>query len=264
MQEELDDGRFLIDQREEIVLVTLNQPERLNAVTKGMLDGLEAAMERIGSDGARSLIVTGAGPRAFCAGTDLSEVATLTREEVAEKNDRARSLFQRLATSRFVSIAAVNGLAMGGGLELAAACSFRVAAPHAVFSVPEIKIGVIPTYGGTQRLPALVGRTRALDLLLTGRSVAVEEALSWGLVDRVAEEGTDVLDASFAFARSINCYSDVSIKATLDCVAAAGPEVTREGLDREAEVVRRVMRSYDAEEGVRAFLEKRPPRFEHR
>ncbi len=246
------------------VTVTLNQPRKMNAFSRAMLAALEDVVREMISTRARALILTGAGDKAFCAGSDLSEAPEMSKKDASEKNDRARAICQRIATANFVSVAAVNGLALGGGLELASACTFRVASPSATFSLPEIKIGVMPTYGGTQRVPALIGKTRALDLMLTGRTIDCQEAHAWGLVDRVAKEGTSALEEATAVTNEILGYSQVSIDAITRCVNMAGPEVTEAGLRVEGIAAREVSSSHDAKEGVRAFLEKRAPIFKHR
>jgi enoyl-CoA hydratase len=159
-----------------------------------------------------------------------------------------------------LSVAAVNGLAFGGGLELAMACVLRVAAPHATFSLPEIKLGLLPAYGGTQFLPALVGAARALELMLTGRVLAAEEALAMGLVHRIAGPD-DLLAQAIDFGREVTRFGPAAIDGIRRCVAAAGPGVTDAGLAVEDAVVREVFVTDDAREGVAAFLEKRPARF---
>jgi enoyl-CoA hydratase len=158
-------------------------------------------------------------------------------------------------------VAALNGLAFGGGLELAMACTFRISTAHALLSLPEIKLGVLPSYGGTQFLPALIGKALALDLALTGRSIPAAEALAIGLINRVASTEKPLLDQALEFARSITNHSRLAVNSLQRCIAAAGAVVTEEGLAVEAAEVHLVEASEDAREGVRAFLEKRPPVF---
>lgn len=261
---------------------------RLNALTKGVLEGLSACLDEAESRGVRALIVVGEGERAFCAGTDLAELTTLTNEQRDAKTRFARQLLVRLHRSKVVSVAAVNGLAFGGGLELALACTFRIAAPHATFALPEVKLGVFPVYGGTQLLPAVVGQARAVDLMITGRTVDCAEALAIGLISRVATPGGEPAVGSAAaaviaaaagaaplpgdelvaqarqLAGSVTCWSQVPIDAIRACVEASGPVVTDAGLLAEEAQSQRVMGSEDGKEGVRAFVEKRPPVFRNR
>lgn len=253
------DGR--LDWLDDGAVLTITRPSRLNAVTRPVLDLLEQALDQAEARGARFLLLTGEGERAFCAGTDLQEARELGDDAMVAKCARARSLLWRLSEAPFLSVAAVNGLAFGGGLELAIACTMRIAVPTARLAMPEIKLGVLPAYGGTQFLPALIGRARALDLMLTGRTVEVPEAQAIGLIDRVAAPGAPLLGQALALARSITVYSAGAVAAIRHCVRASGPAVTASGMAVEDAQVQTVMRSDDAHEGIAAFLDKRAPRF---
>lgn len=242
----------------------LTRPEKLNSITTTMLNGLSYCLDELERRGARWLVIIGEGERAFCAGTDLGEAAKMSPDEVDAKNLFARTLLFRLSKSPAISVAAINGLGYGGGLELAMACSFRIAAPHADLCLPEIKLGVLPSYGGTQFLPALIGSARALDLMLTGRSVNATEALSMGLINRIADLESPLLDQALDLAGSVTRYSQVAIGGIRRCVAASGAMVSAEGLAVEEAQVHAVTCSEDAQEGVRAFLAKRAPTFRHR
>jgi enoyl-CoA hydratase len=255
---------FTIERKDECVLLTLTRPAKLNAITVAILDGIESCCDALDRREARVLIITGEGDRAFCAGTDLAESAELGGEASSRKVMRARALFVRLHRSPWTSIAALNGLSYGGGLELAMACTFRVAAPHARLALPEIKIGVLPAYGGTQFLPALIGKARALDLMLTGRALPADEALAWGLIDRLAAEPSLLLEEAESLARSVLAHSQFAIERVRRCVAAAGSTVSDEGLAVEGQAFVEVLASADAMEGAMAFLEKRKPKFVHR
>lgn len=256
------DGR--LDWLDDGAVLTITRPARLNAVTRPVLDLLEHTLDQATARGARFLVLTGEGERAFCAGTDLQEARDLGDDAMVAKCARARSLLWRLSEAPFISVAAVNGLAFGGGLELAITCTMRIAVPAARFAMPEIKLGVLPAYGGTQFLPALIGRTRALDLMLTGRTVEVAEAQAIGLVDRVATADAPLLEQALALARSITVYSADAIDAIRRCVQASGPDITAAGMAVEDAAVQVVMRSDDAHEGIAAFLDKRAPRFNRR
>ena len=274
---------------DDCAIFRIRRARKLNALTKGVLEGLSACLDAAEARGVRALVIVGEGEKAFCAGTDLAELTGLTTEAREAKTRFARDLLVRLHRSKIVSIAAVNGLAFGGGLELALACTFRIAAPHATFALPEVKLGVFPVYGGTQFLPKVVGPARAVDMMITGRTVDCAEALAMGLVSRVA--GTDgrpgvspaaidagrtlaatagpmpadrLVDQALQLARSVTCWSQVAVNAIRACVEASGTEVTDEGLASEDVQSKIVMASEDGREGVRAFVEKRPPVFRHR
>jgi enoyl-CoA hydratase len=260
-QSATDAPHFVIENFEHGVIFRINRPHKLNAITKEIKRGLDQCLTDAETRGLRAIIITGTGERAFCAGTDLAEWPTMPVEERAASSDMARDFLFRLSGAKPVSIAAMNGLAFGGGLELAMGCTFRVAASHVRVALPEIKLGLIPAYAGTQYLTALVGRARALEMMLTGKPVGAGEALAMGLVNRLVPEGSSALDGALALAAEVCTHSPVAIAAVRAAVDAAGPQVTRAGLDFEGEQVRRVARSDDAREGVTAFLEKRPARF---
>jgi enoyl-CoA hydratase len=239
----------------------IERPAKLNALTRPVLLGLAACLDDLEARGARLLVVTGAGERAFCAGTDLGELQTLDPDTRIAKSTMARELLVRLSRSPLVSVAAVNGLAFGGGLELAMACTLRIAAPHATMSLPEVKLGLLPAYAGTQFLPALVGKARALEIMMTGRVLATREALAMGLLHRIADPGTPLLEQALGFGREVVRWPAGALAWIRRCVDAAGEQVTHAGLAVEDAAVRATFDSADAREGVAAFLEKREPRF---
>ncbi len=248
----------------DIHVFRLNRPAKLNALTRPVLDGLAQTLTMLEQGAGRALIIIGTGERAFCAGTDLAEIQGMPAPARLAKNSLARDLMVRLSRSRVLSIAALNGLAYGGGLELAMGCTFRLALPHVRVSLPEIKLGLIPAYGGTQFLPAIIGRDRALEMMLTGRAVDAAQAHQMGLITRLALPSRPLLDQALAFAREITVYGQQAIDAVRLCVDAAGSTVTPAGLAVEDEQVRRVFHTEDAGEGVQAFLQKRAPVFRHR
>ena len=250
--------------KDEHCIFRLTRPQKLNAITKAILDGLEDCLDELDRGRARALLITGEGDRAFSAGTDLTESVGLDAEENKAKVRRARALFLRLHRSPVSSFAAVNGIAYGGGLELALACTFRIAAPGARMALPEIKLGVLPAYGGTQFLPAVVGAPRALDMMLTGRSVETDEALAMGLINRVANDRASLLDEAQSFAGEVTAHSQYAIERIRRCVAASGSQVTEEALEIEGQAFHEMMESADAMEGIQAFFEKRQPHFTHR
>lgn len=252
---------FSIETLPEGALFRIERPAKLNALTRAVMKGLSDCIDALEAQGARLLIITGRGERAFCAGTDLGELKGLTLDERRAKSDASRALLVRLHRSQLLSLAAVNGLAFGGGLELAMACTVRLASAHASFSLPEVKLGLVPAYAGTQLLPALIGKARALELMLTGRTVDAHEALGIGLIHRLAHTDTSLDEQALAFARDITRWSPTALQAIRACVDAAGDTLTDEGLAVEMREVNANYGSSDAQEGMSAFLEKRSPHF---
>ena len=239
----------------EIEIVTLNRPEALNALSFGVLRELEEAFTTLRSSDARGLIVTGAGEKSFCAGADIKEMRG--RDLLAQKRDTrlGQRVMTLLCELPMTSIAVVNGYAFGGGMELAMGCTFRLATSNAKFGQPEIKLGIIPGYGGTQRLPRLIGEARALELIMTGRTVGAEEALALGLVNRIVQG--DPVEAGKAFALEFTGYSLPVLEFAREAVMRAGDLPVREGLMIEADLSTLSFQTEDAEEGMAAFVEKR-------
>jgi enoyl-CoA hydratase len=252
---------FSIEPLTEGAVFRIERPAKLNALTRAVMNGLSDCIARLEASRARLLVITSAGERAFCAGTDLGELKGLTLEERRAKSDASRDLLVRLHRSPLLSVAAINGLAFGGGLELAMACSLRITAAHATMSLPEIKLGLVPAYAGTQLLPTLVGKARALDLMLTGRAIDAREAHAIGLVHRIAGAEGSLIDQALAFAREITRWSPGAIRAIRTCVDAAGEHLSDEGLAIEKHEVNANYGSADALEGMAAFLEKRAANF---
>ena len=255
---------MLVERRqvEEFALLTLNRPEALNALNAALLGELGAGLDWAAASGARALLITGAGTRAFCAGADIAELRGRSVPRVKQDAELGQSLFRRLDGHALPSVAIVKGYAFGGGLELAMACTFRVATPGAALGLPEIKLGVIPGYGGTQRLPRLVGEARALELIMTGRRVDAEEAFRIGLVHRVLSG--DPLAAAMEFARQFTGFSLPALRLAREAVQRALTTTLGEGLRIEADLSTLAFQTHDATEGTTAFLEKRAARFEDR
>ena len=239
----------------EIEIVTLNRPEALNALSFGVLRELEEVFTILRSSDARGLIVTGAGEKSFCAGADIKEMRG--RDLLAQKRDTrlGQRVMTLLCELPMTSIAVVNGYAFGGGMELAMGCTFRLATSNAKFGQPEIKLGIIPGYGGTQRLPRLIGEARALELIMTGRTVGAEEALALGLINRIVQG--DPIEAGKAFALEFTGYSLPVLEFAREAVMRAGDLPVREGLMIEADLSTLSFQTEDAEEGMAAFVEKR-------
>lgn len=248
---------------DEFALVTLNRPEALNALSFSVMEEIDAAITEAAKTDARAILFTGAGDRAFCAGADISELQSLPPHGFREQLRRGQSVFNRLSELPIPSFAVINGLALGGGMELALACTFRVASPKARMGLPEIKLGAVPGYGGTQRLPRLVGQGRALDIAMSGRFVEAEEALAIGLVNRVIGEG-DLLEGAKEYARQFTCYGLPGLRLVRDSILRAGDLPLAEGLKAEAELSAISFSTADAKEGTSAFLEKRPAQFKDR
>lgn len=248
-----------LTRQDEFAVITLDRQEALNALSAAVLRELEQMFDQVAGGDARGLIVTGAGAKAFCAGADIKELTGRSLSEQRRDAVYGQAVLARLDELPMLSVAAINGYAFGGGMELALACTFRVAAPTAKMGLPEIKLGLIPGYGGTQRLPRVIGEARALDIIMSGRTLDAEEALRIGLVHRIAE-GT-VLDAAIAYARQFGGYGLPALRLARDAVRRAHDVPLREGLKIEADLNTLAFQTQDAVEGMNAFMEKRKPKF---
>ena len=244
---------------QEFALVRLNRPDALNALSFSLLGDLAAAIDAAAKTDARALLFIGAGEKAFCAGADIKELTG--RDVIAQKRgaELGQAVFAKLDRLPMPSVAIVNGYAFGGGLELALACTFRVATANAKMGLPEIKLGLIPGYGGTQRLPRVIGEARALEMIMTGRTIDAATAHAWGLVSRIVEG--DALAAGIAFAREFSGFSLPVLGFAREAVQRALDVPVHEGLRIEADLSTLAYRTKDADEGMAAFLEKRKPRF---
>ena len=245
--------------RDGCAVLTLNRPEALNALSFAILGEIGAAIDEAAKSSGRALIVTGAGPKAFCAGADIKELGS--RDLMAQKRgaELGQAVFAKLDSLPIASIAVINGFAFGGGLELALACTFRLATTNARMGCPEIKLGLIPGYGGTQRLPRIIGEPRALELVMTGRTVDAVEAERIGLVSKIVS-GDPVVEG-LAFAKTFTGYSLPTLEFARAAVQRAQTVPLQEGLKIEADLSTLAYRTADAAEGIAAFAEKRPPRF---
>ncbi len=255
-------GEIATEVRERIAIWSLARPERLNALTTSMLEELTSRAHALRVDPeVRALVITGQGTRAFCAGADLKERRTMSDAQVRAFLDAAGRAFLALDQLDRPVIAALNGAALGGGLELALACDLRVAAPGALLGLPEVALGIIPGAGGTQRLPRVVGLARATQMILTGEKIPAEEALRIGLVNRVAAAGQDVLSCALEFARAFAEGAPLALAAALEALRAADELPLSDGLTRERACYERVLASVDRVEALAAFAEKRKPVF---
>jgi enoyl-CoA hydratase/carnithine racemase len=244
-----------------VVTLTLSRPARLNAMGMRLVAELRAALDLVeGDPEARALIITGAGPRAFCTGADLKERAAMDGPARWAHNRAINDVHTQLARLQIATIAAVNGMALGGGTELAAACDFRLAAEGASFGLPEVGLGTIPGAGGTQRLPRLIGPTRAKELILTARRIDAATALAWGLVSSV-HPADELLAAARALAAAIARQSPRAVayaKAAIDLGLESSLE---QGLRYEAAAAGAALAAEDYQIGLEAFTNKEPPVF---
>jgi enoyl-CoA hydratase len=257
-------GNFVrVENPEEgIRVVTVDRPEKLNTLNAAVLEGLAQAIAQAESDGdLRCLIVTGAGEKAFIAGADIGELAKLTPIKGREHSRRGQALLDRIESLPVPTIAAINGYAYGGGLELAMACTIRVASENARMGLPETSLGIIPGYGGTQRLARHVGRARALELVLTSeKGLTAAEAERIGLVNRVVPAG-QALSASLEMARKIRANGPTACRYALEAIRRGLDVPLAEGQVLEATLFGLCAATEDMKEGMSAFLEKRPAKF---
>ncbi|MEM5428512.1 enoyl-CoA hydratase/isomerase family protein [Cupriavidus oxalaticus] len=244
----------------ELAVLTIDRPAALNALNVDMLKALTGHVDDIERSGVRGLVVVGAGDRAFCAGADIAELQDRSPQQHLEGSLSGQAVFSRLAALSMPSVAVIRGAALGGGLELAMACSYRVALAGAKLGLPEIKLGLIPGYGGTQRLPRLVGTARALDLITTGRVVGADEALEIGLIDRLLEQG-DPVAVGKAYLAEVSAGRPMALHFAREAVLTAARLDLDAGLRAEAELFTRATCTADAREGIDAFLAKRAPQF---
>jgi enoyl-CoA hydratase len=244
-----------------VATITINRPAVRNALNDATLGAIDAAVALLDADPeVRVILLTGAGDKAFIAGADINELSRATAVTGRALALRGQAVFERIAAASKPVIAVINGFCLGGGCELALACTFRFAADTAEIGQPEINLGIIPGYGGSQRLPRLIGRDRALDLILTGRRVPAAEALAIGLVTRVHPAATLHAEA-LAYARELAAKAPIAVRLALDAVRAGLEQPLAEALAHEAALFGLVSATDDMREGTRAFLEKRPAQF---
>ena len=252
----------LLTTREASVLtVTINRPKVLNALNTQTMRELDEAMAEAARDrDVRVVILTGAGDRAFVAGADISELSVQSPVGGRDHARTGQAVLDRLERLGKPVIAAVNGFALGGGCELAMACTLRIAADTAKFGQPEINLGLIPGYAGSQRLPRLVGRGRALELLLTGNPISADEAWRIGLVNRVVPAAT-LMPEAMTLAQTLAAKAPIAVRYILDAVRSGLEMPLADSQDHEATLFGLIATTQDMREGTRAFLEKRKPTF---
>jgi enoyl-CoA hydratase len=252
---------LLIEHDGAVAIITINHPKTLNALNVATLLELDAAFSDIAaSPETRAVVLTGAGEKSFVAGADIEEIRDWDLLEGKESSARGNALYSFIEQMRIPVIAAVNGYALGGGCELAMACHLRIASENAKFGQPEINLGIIPGYGGTQRLPRLVGKGRALDLLLTGRMIAAAEALQWGLINAVVPQ-SELLATAKKLAADLAGKAPLATAAILEAVDTGLSLDLNRGLKIEENLFAYCCGTQDKIEGTTAFLEKRKPDF---
>src|SRR5256712_730712 len=252
---------LLFELRDGIALITINRPDKLNALNDQVVDELADAAERVASEPAiRGAILTGAGQKAFVAGADIADLAKQGPFDGKARALRGQAMLRRFETCGKPVVAAINGYALGGGCELALACHLRLASETAKFGQPEVKLGIAPGYGGTQRLPRLVGKGNALQLILTAELIDAHEAHRIGLVNKVVPPG-ELLATTEQLLRSILSMGPLAVRLALEAVDQGLEMTLEEGLLLEANHFGLLAATQDMKEGLTAFLEKRAPRF---
>jgi len=260
----MSDSPLLIHDADGVRTITIHRPDKLNALNAATLDALDAAFADAGADDAvRVVVLTGSGPKAFVAGADIAEMNSLTPVQGRDFSLRGTRMMRRVERLPKPVIAMINGFALGGGLELAMCCHLRIAADSAKVGQPEINLGLIPGFGGTQRLLRLCGRAATLELCLTGTPITAERALQLGIVNRVVP-AADLEAETMALATRLATSAPLALRGMLDCVNVGGECGIEEGLEYEAAQFGLVFSTEDMREGTSAFLEKRKPAFRGR
>ena len=251
---------LLTDLSENILVITINRPDKLNAINRAVVNELDSVFDDVyNNDEVRGVIITGSGPKAFIAGADIGELAGLTPQQARETSSNGHRVFNKIESAPKPVIAAVNGFALGGGCELAMACHMRIASDNAKFGQPEINLGVIPGYGGTQRFPRLVGSGRAIEWLLTADMITAQEALQCGLVNHVTTP-EELLPKCRAILDKIKLKSPLVVDQIIACVNSYFNK-TEDGFELEIDEFARCIATEDFKEGTSAFLEKRKAEF---
>lgn len=251
---------LLVETTNNICVITINRPDKLNALNKTVMDELNSAIDKVyDNSNIKSAIITGAGNKAFVAGADISEFQGLTNAEGMDLAQKGQFIFSRIEEAPKPIVAAVNGFALGGGCELAMACHFRIAAENARFGQPEVNLGLIPGYGGTQRLTQLIGKGRAIELLITGNMLDAATALQYGLVNYVVAQD-ELLNKARAILEVVNTRAPLAVGR---CIRAANAvfDHTKNGFTEEVNLFGECFATDDMKEGAAAFLEKRKPQF---
>ncbi len=253
---------ILFEKKENYAIITLNRPNKLNALNKQMFDDLDYAFKEIEKDfNIKALILTGSGNKAFAAGADIKELNAADNERTGKLfSEYGSYVMRRLSEMRIPTIAAINGFALGGGCELTMACHIRFASENAKMGQPEVNLGIIPGYGGTQRLTKFVGKAKAMELILTGNMVNAQEAEKIGLVNAVYP-ADELLAKTEEFVKLILSKGPLAVSAAIDCILASENLSLADGLMYESRIFGKVCGTKDFKEGTNAFLEKRKAEF---
>jgi len=260
-----DDFPIHVDQHGSVAVWTIDRPDRMNALSRATVIALgQLARDAASNASIRAIVLCGAGGKAFCAGADLKERRGMTEDEVRAQLDLYRSELGAIDQSPKPVVAAIQGLALGGGLELALCCDLRIASHDAQLGLPETSIGIVPGAGGTQRLPRIVGEGRAREMVLLARRVSAQEALAWGLVNRVVPAGQNVVDEALQWIQPIADGAPVAQAAALEALDHALDERLEVGLAIERAAYEKTLVTEDRREALHAFAEKRKPVFRGR
>ncbi len=259
-----DYTNLTLDVQDRIATLSINRPDKLNALNEQTIRELAQAVDEIASrDDVGGVILTGVGEKAFVAGADIAELARMGPVDGIEVSRLGQQVFRRIELSRKPVVAAVNGFALGGGCELALACHLRIASENAKFGLPEVKLGIIPGYGGTLRLPRIVGKGRALELILTGEMIDAQEAHRIGLVNRVVPQ-EELLGAARTLMQTILRNGPIALALAIECTTRGMETSLDDGLALESNLFGLLAATEDMREGMNAFLEKRRAEFRNR
>ncbi|MES2768156.1 MAG: enoyl-CoA hydratase-related protein [Bdellovibrionota bacterium] len=251
---------LLVEKKDKVTVVTINRPQALNALNTGVLNDLENFFGSLKEDkSTRVIILTGSGDKAFVAGADIKEISTLNQKTSQEFSLKGQKIFSMIESLPQVVIGAINGFTLGGGLELALSCDFLVATPGSKFGLPEVSLGLLPGFGGTQRLSRLVGLSKAREMIFTGKHIASDEALKIGLINQVVE-GSPV-EAALVIANKIITNGPSAIAHAKRAINSGFDLELLKGLQVEAEQFSQLFDKSEQKEGVAAFMEKRKPQF---
>ncbi len=250
---------LIIEKKDKVTIVTLNRPEALNALNSSVLNDLDNYFKQVAEDrSVRVIILTGNGEKAFVAGADLKEINTLDAPAAQEFAKKGQNVFSRIESLPQVVIGAINGFALGGGLELALSCDFLIASPRAKFGLPEVGLGLLPGFGGTQRLSRLVGLNKARELIFSGQHIDAQEALSIGLINKVSD---NLIDTALESANKILKNGPLAIAHAKKSINSGFDLTLTDGLKIEAQEFSNLFKTPEHKEGIGAFLEKRKPNF---
>lgn len=253
---------LLVQIENAICTITINRPEKMNALNKEVFNDLDKAIDEVyNNTEIRSAIITGAGNKAFVAGADISEFLELKSQQAPELASRGQVVFDKIENSHKPIVAAVNGFALGGGCELALACHFIYASENAKFGQPEVNLGLIPGYGGTQRMTQVIGRNRTMELIMSGNMITAKEALEYGMVNKIVSQD-ELLAKTKEILMTIQSKAPVAVAKVIECINNF--DHTQQGYDFEIKKFGECFESEDMKEGAAAFLEKRKPNFQGR